>query len=82
MLAQRPPREIRSLTALFLKGREAEQGSEETRGGGRGWGEENQGESRLVPASSPLPLLANVPGHGGAQRCPQQKLIFFLFFFF
>lgn len=39
------------------------------KGGGRGGG---WGESCLVPASSPFPFLASMPGHGGVQRCPQQ----------
>lgn len=38
---------------------------------------EQGGESRLVPASSPLPFLASLPGHGGAQHCPHQKLVCF-----
>lgn len=44
-------------------------GSREGKKGG-GWGD--GGESHLVPASSPFPFLASMPGHGGVQCCPQQ----------
>lgn len=54
MLARRPQRAIRSLDCFLPEGAGSR---EEKKGAGRG-------ESRLVPASSPLPLLARVPGHG------------------
>lgn len=42
--------------------------------------EKKGGGSRVWFLLWPLPLLASVPGHGGAQRCPQQKPVCFFKF--